>query len=221
LIDGRIDVKVAGRLAIQLQTASKALWLIERSKPTTETRRHGEKKAWAEKRIEVHQVIEAAGDLVSPAPPRRETTVAQGVSPGKVAMTMSAVGATQGRETTVTTSADLSKHKVPRTYSAADENASSLYGARDVVPSWSKTRHRGTLKNLNRSRRKLRYAPTRSSPRAGPNHHRHLSSRGLSFSPHFSLGIWHNGSRSGVLWTLVERRCRYGIRFSIEGRNTS
>src|SRR6266481_5011010 len=39
LIDGRINCKTAGRLAIDLQTAAKLLRLITKSKSTTETRR--------------------------------------------------------------------------------------------------------------------------------------------------------------------------------------
>jgi hypothetical protein len=52
LIDGRIDCKTAGRLAVGLQMASKLLWMIHRrGTSTTETRRHGEQpragKNWA------------------------------------------------------------------------------------------------------------------------------------------------------------------------------
>jgi len=43
LIDGRIDCKTAGRMMVQLQTMSKLLWMIRKSKSTTEARRHGEK----------------------------------------------------------------------------------------------------------------------------------------------------------------------------------
>jgi hypothetical protein len=43
LIDGRIDCKTAGRMMVQLQTVSKLLWMIRKSKSTTEARRHGEK----------------------------------------------------------------------------------------------------------------------------------------------------------------------------------
>jgi hypothetical protein len=43
LIDGRINCKTAGRLLVQLQTMSKLLWMIRKSKSTTEARRHGEK----------------------------------------------------------------------------------------------------------------------------------------------------------------------------------
>jgi hypothetical protein len=44
LIDGRIDCKTAGRLLVELQTFSKLLWMVHRTKTsTTEARRHGEK----------------------------------------------------------------------------------------------------------------------------------------------------------------------------------
>jgi hypothetical protein len=43
LIDGRIDCKTAGRLVVQLQTASKLLWMLHRKGTSTrEARRHGE-----------------------------------------------------------------------------------------------------------------------------------------------------------------------------------
>jgi hypothetical protein len=38
LIDGRIDCKTAGRLAVDLQTVSKLLWMIHRTKPKTSPR---------------------------------------------------------------------------------------------------------------------------------------------------------------------------------------
>ena len=47
LIDGRIDCKTAGRLAIGLQTAVKLLRLIERKQATKDTRRHEERKGLA------------------------------------------------------------------------------------------------------------------------------------------------------------------------------
>ena len=44
VIDGRIDCKTAGRLLVQLQMASKLLWMAHREgTSTTEARRHGEK----------------------------------------------------------------------------------------------------------------------------------------------------------------------------------
>jgi hypothetical protein len=43
LINGRIDCKTSGRLMVQLQTVSKLLWMIRKSKSTTEAERHGEK----------------------------------------------------------------------------------------------------------------------------------------------------------------------------------
>jgi hypothetical protein len=43
LIAGRIDCKTAGRLMVQLQTASRILRMIRKGKSTTEARRHGEK----------------------------------------------------------------------------------------------------------------------------------------------------------------------------------
>jgi hypothetical protein len=43
VIDGRIDCKAAGRLLAQLQTVSRLLWMIRKSKPITEARGHGEK----------------------------------------------------------------------------------------------------------------------------------------------------------------------------------
>ena len=43
LIDGRIDCKTAGRLAVGLQTASKLLWMVQcKRTSTTEAQRHGE-----------------------------------------------------------------------------------------------------------------------------------------------------------------------------------
>jgi hypothetical protein len=43
LIDGRIDCKTAGRLAVGLQTFSKLLWMMQsKGTSTTKTRRHGE-----------------------------------------------------------------------------------------------------------------------------------------------------------------------------------
>lgn len=44
LIDGRIDCKTAGRLVVQLQMASKLLWMVEKTKTrfTAETRRRRE-----------------------------------------------------------------------------------------------------------------------------------------------------------------------------------
>jgi len=46
LIDGRVDCKTAGRLVVQLQTASKLLWMAEKAKArsTAETRRRGEER---------------------------------------------------------------------------------------------------------------------------------------------------------------------------------
>lgn len=46
LIDGRIDCKTAGRLLVQLQMASKLLWMAEKAKAriTAETRRPGEER---------------------------------------------------------------------------------------------------------------------------------------------------------------------------------
>jgi hypothetical protein len=228
LIDGRIDLKVAGRMAIQLQTASKMLWLIKRSEPITETRGHGEKEGEA-LMIAGAVALKDVVPFASSIPDREALTprsrfVCRKRHPEDRQRASAVISARAGlRDLALFPFTDSSKHRVPRSYSAADENAASFHGARDDVSFW-RTRHRGTLKRtFNRSRRKVRYPslPGRSSPRAGPNHNRHLSSSGLSFSPHFAPGFWHNGSCSGVLWTLVERQCFYGIRFSIEGRNTS
>lgn len=43
VIDGGIDCKAAGRLLAQLQAVSKLLWMIRKSKSTTEAWGHGEK----------------------------------------------------------------------------------------------------------------------------------------------------------------------------------
>ena len=47
LIDGRIDCKTAGRLAIGLQTAAKLLWLVEKSKTATQPKKNKGRDAMA------------------------------------------------------------------------------------------------------------------------------------------------------------------------------
>ncbi len=224
LIDDRIDSKAAGRVAIELQNASIRL----RKRFTTETRRYGERQRSCDLVIARHRVI---GKPANTCHPERANVSTSARIPTPVILSAAprqpVAREAEGRRVEASRRCFASPCGIK---AFSKELPDTAFVMQTLLRSFDSPSSRRAELGLAQDDRRSCRNPiatvlgraglTRRSPdqqiarKNAVNHREHLISPAPRFSSPFSPHLWHNGSSSGVLSTLVE------VVVSIEGRNT-